>query len=226
MSADAHAARVDRLARALRAVGGAPLGLAKRTSNLFRDRREGAKQRLDLGAFDHVIGVDRARGCVDVEGLATYETLVAATLPHGVMPAVVPQLKTITVGGAAAGVGIEATSFRVGLVHHTMREIEVLLPGGGVVVCTPANEHRDLFFGFPNSYGTLGYALRLVLQTAPVRPFVRVAHLRHADAESFFRALAVACESDADFVDGVVFGPREHVLNVARFVDAAPSVSD
>ena len=35
----------------------------------------------------------------------------------------------------------------------------MLLPDGDIVVCTPTNEHSDLFFGFPNSYGTLGYAL-------------------------------------------------------------------
>src|SRR5665647_3709720 len=89
----------------------APLGLGKRSSNLFRDRHEAAKRRMDLSGFCHVLDIDTAGGWVDVEGLTTYEELVAQTLPHGVMPAVVPQLKTITVGGAAAGVGIEATSF-------------------------------------------------------------------------------------------------------------------
>jgi FAD/FMN-containing dehydrogenase len=147
--------------RAPPARGDAPLGLVKR-SNLFRDREEGAKRRLDLSGFDHVIGIDIAAGTVEVEGMTTYEALVDATLPHGVMPAVVPQLKTITVGCAVAGVGIEATSFRQGLVHHTLLEFDVLLPDGGIITCTPHNEHRELFFGFPNAYGSLGYALRLL----------------------------------------------------------------
>src|SRR5512136_606249 len=98
-----HAARRGRLLAALAkgatAHGAAPLGLAKRTSNLFRDRGTVAKRRLDLGEFDHVLGVDAEAGTVEVEGLTTYEALVQATLPLGVMPAVVPQLKTITVGG-------------------------------------------------------------------------------------------------------------------------------
>src|SRR5262245_22456194 len=105
----AYAARRDALVASLQAqAGAAPLGLAKDTSNLFRDRSERSKQRLDLHDFHHVIEVDPAQNWVDVEGLCTYEELVAGTLPHGVMPAVVPQLKTITIGGAAAGVGIEA----------------------------------------------------------------------------------------------------------------------
>jgi FAD/FMN-containing dehydrogenase len=227
--ATGHAARRAALAAQLRARatdGAAPLGLGKRSSNLFRDRHEGAKRRLDLSDFCHVLAINTAEGWVDVEGLTSYETLVAQTLPHGVMPAVVPQLKTITVGGAAAGVGIEATSHRWGLVHDTLLEFDVLLPDGTIVNCRPDNAQRDLFFGFPNSYGTLGYALRLRLRTLPTKPYVKVAHLPHADPAAFFNALEAACQSEADFVDGVVFGPRQQVLNTACFVDEAPWLSD
>ena len=184
------------------------LALHKRTSNLFRDRRQDTRQGLDLGELNHVIGADELAAWVDVEGMTSYEDLVAWTLPRGFMPAVVPQLKTITAGGAAAGVGIEATSFRNGLVHDTLHEIEVLLPGGEIAVCSPSNEHRDLFFGFPNSYGTLGYALRLRLGTLPVQPLVRVEHHACDSATAFVEALAGQCTGDADFVDGVVFGER------------------
>jgi FAD/FMN-containing dehydrogenase len=224
-----HAARRAALLAALRAgavTSAAPFGLAKRCSNLFRDRREGAKHRLDLSGFCHVLDINTTNGWVDVEGLTTYEELVAQTLVHGVMPAVVPQLKTITVGGAAAGVGIEATSHRWGLVHDTLLELDVLLPNGDVLRCTPDNEHQDLFFGFPNSYGTLGYALRLRLRTLPVKPFVKVEHLAHHEAGPFFQHLAADCQGDADFVDGVVFGAQQLVSNRASFVDAAPWLSD
>ncbi len=233
MSAEAaaHAERCDRLLAVLRAQGGPerPLGLAKATSNLFRDRDEAPKRRLDLSAFHHIIEVNVEHGWVDVEGSATYAELVDATLALGVMPAVVPQLKTITVGGAAAGVGIEATSFREGLVHHTMLELEVLLPGAEIVVCTPDNAHRDLFYGFANSYGTLGYALRLRLRTRPVKPYVQVQHLRCAAAAQFFEQLALRCGGDGDgvdFLDGVVFGPGTLVLSAATFVEHAPWLSD
>src|SRR3990167_8148243 len=225
----AHDLRRSELVAAMRAGtagSAAPLGLGKRSSNLFRDRHEGTKRRLDLSGFCHVLDLNATEGWVDVEGLTTYEALVAQTLLHGVMPEVVPQLKTITVGGAAAGVGIEATSFRYGLVHDTLLALDVLLPDGEVVHCTPDNAHRDLFFGFPNSYGTLGYALRLRLRTLPVKPYVRVEHLRHDMPGRFFSDLVAHCQGDADFVDGVVFGPRQQVVNQACFVDTAPWLSD
>jgi FAD/FMN-containing dehydrogenase len=224
----AHAQRLQALRAQWSGEGApaAPLGLEKPTSNLFRDRHAGRKHLLDLGAFAHVLQVDPVAGWVDVEGLCCYDALVDATLPHGVMPAVVPQLKSITVAGAVAGVGIEATSFRQGLVHDTVLELDVLLPDGQVRHCTPDNPHADLFFGFANSYGTLGYALRLRLRTLPVKPYVHVQHLRHAHPESFFGALAAQFHGDADFVDGVVFGPDTLVLSLGRFRDGALWASD
>ncbi|MCL4183770.1 MAG: FAD-binding protein, partial [Burkholderiaceae bacterium] len=125
-----------------------------------------------------------------------------------------------------AGVGIEATSFRHGLVHDTLLALDVLLPDGRIVECTPGNAQRDLFFGFPNSYGTLGYAIRLRLRTLPVRRYVRVEHRRYARPDEFFGELARECAGSADFLDGVVFGAHEQVLTTGRFVDDAPWASD
>jgi FAD/FMN-containing dehydrogenase len=204
-----------------------PLGLVKHSSNLFRDRAEAVKRRLDLNDFCHVLDVDVRSGWVDTEALVTYEALVDATLAHGVMPAVVPQLKTITAGGAVAGVGIEASSFRHGLVHDTLLEADVLLASGEVVTCRPDNAHRELFFALPNSYGTLGYLLRLRLKTQPVLPFVEVEHRRFSEPGAFFGALQTVCDDPAtDFVDGVVFAADDLVLNIGRFVATAPRTSD
>jgi len=222
---DSYADRRDRLAEALRGAT-AQVGLAKDTSNLFRDRAGGGKRLLDVRSFHHVLAIDAAQGWLEAEGMAPYEEIVEHALAAGVMPAVVPQLKTITLGGAAAGVGIEASSFKHGLVHETLLELEVLTGDGRVLLCRPDNAQRDLFHGFPNSYGTLGYALKLRARAVPVKPFVELRHLRFARAGAFFEALARACAADADFIDGVAFGPGELYLNVCRFVPAAPFASD
>src|SRR5262245_28389674 len=75
---------------------GPPVRLAKRTSNLFRLRESGAGPGLDVRGFDGVLAVDPVARIADVQGMTTYEHLVAATLPHDLMPLVVPELRTIT----------------------------------------------------------------------------------------------------------------------------------
>ena len=206
--------------------GEARIGLAKRTSNLFRER-DRPRPRVDLTHFNQVLRVDTTEDTVEAEGMTTFVDLVDATLAAGAMPLVVPQLKSITLGGAVAGIGIEATSFRHGLVHDTICAMDILTGDGSIVTCTANNEHRDLFQGFPNSYGTLGYALKLTAHTMPVKRHVRVEHSHHDDADAFFADVARHCEDrGVDFVDGVVFGARELVLSCGTFVDEAPFVSD
>src|SRR4051794_13861711 len=196
---------------------GAPVRLRKRTSNLFRPRT-GATSPLDAEGFDGVLSIDRTGLTADVLGMTTYEHLVDATLPHGLMPLVVPQLKTITLGGAVTGLGIESTSFRNGLPHESVLEMDVLTGAGEIVTATPDNEHRDLFFGFPNSYGSLGYALRLKIELEPVHRFVHLRHVRFPDAEAATDAIAALCADPAmatydgeavTFLDGTWFGDDE-----------------
>src|SRR5437868_6495394 len=122
--------------------------------------------------------------------MTTYEDLVDVTLPYGLMPLVVPQLKTITLGGAVTGLGIESSSFRNGCPHESVIEMDVLTGTGDILTVTPDGEHRDLFYGFPNSYGSLGYALRLRIELEPVRPYVHLRHVRYDDIDACAEAIA------------------------------------
>jgi FAD/FMN-containing dehydrogenase len=218
-----YAERVQVLQEQLRA---GARGLAKDTSNLFRERGEDAAGRLDVRPFGHVLSVDRTGLSIEAEGMTPYDALLEQSLRAALMPCVVPQLRSITLGGAMAGVGIESSSFRHGLVHETIKEIDVLLADGSVVTCTPDNEHSDLFHGFPNSYGTLGYALRLRADAIRTRPYVFLEHVRCGNTQDYFECVDQCCDGDADFVDGVVFGPDALYVTTGRFVDHAPFTSD
>jgi FAD/FMN-containing dehydrogenase len=203
--------------------------LAKTTvSNLFRyQSRKAPAQALSLGHFNKVIALDRDRQTLDVEGLATFESIVAHCLPHGFLLPVTPELKHITIGGATVGIGIESTCFRHGFVHDALQEAEVLLPGGDVVTCTADNEHADLFRALPNSYGTLGYILRARLALMPARAFV---HLRVQCLDTpagFLDAMRQATiDSGIDFIEGLFFEDRRFYLLTGVFVDEVPQVDD
>jgi FAD/FMN-containing dehydrogenase len=211
---------------------GSPVRLAKRTSNLFRPRDRTAAPGLDVAGLDSVLTVDPVARTADVQAMTTYEKLVDATLAHGLMPSVVPQLKTITIGGAVTGLGIESSSFRNGLPHESVRELEVLTGGGQVVVADAEGPDADLFRAFPNSYGTLGYALRLVIDLEPVHPYVRLRHVRFDDLDALTAAIAsiVAEHSHdgepVDFLDGTVFTADEAYLTLGSWADEVPFTSD
>ena len=138
------------------------------------------------------------------------------------MPLVVPQLKTITLGGAVTGLGIESTSLRNGMPHESVTEMEILTGDGRVVRATDDNEHADLFRGFPNSYGTLGYSLSLTIELEPVQPFVHIRHFPFGRAEACMDAVSqIAAEGSfrghrADFVDGTAFAPTSFTSPSAR----------
>jgi len=227
-----HAATVaDLRARYSRLPADQPVRLAKSTSNLFRFGGPAGGPRLDARGFDRVLSVDPQARTADVQGMVTYEQLADATLAHGLMPMVVPQLKTITLGGAVAGLGIESSSFRHGLPHESVLEMEILTGDGAVVTARPEGEHAELFRGFPNSYGSLGYALRLRIELQPVRPVVRLRHRRFPDAKLCAEAIEQVCANPGDartpdFVDGTVFGPDEMYLTLGEFVDEGPATSD
>ena len=76
--------------------------------------------------------------------MCTYEDLVAATLPYGLSPLVVPQLKTITLGGAVTGLGIESASFRNGLPHESVLEMDILTGAGEIVTASPRAALRSV----------------------------------------------------------------------------------
>jgi FAD/FMN-containing dehydrogenase len=213
--------------------------LAKRTSNLFRFRdAEGGRvgrstpAGLDVSAFGHVLRVDPASRTAWVGGMTTYEDLCDATLRHRLMPLVVPQLKTITLGGAVTGLGIESTSLRSGMPHESVTEMEILTGDGRVIRASDDNEYADLYRGFPNSYGTLGYAVSLTIELEPVQPFVHIRHFPFRTPEECMEAVGqIAAEGSfrghrADFVDGTAFAPDELYLTVGAFSDVAPWRSD
>ena len=216
----AHVEGVERFLASFRSIPStAAVRLAKPTSNLFRDRAKLSNPGLDVSGLTNVISVDPDTRTADVAGMCTYEDLVAATGPYGLSPLVVPQLKTITLGGAVAGLGIESASFRNGLPHESVLELDILTGTGELLTVSP-QLYPDLFRAYPNSYGTLGYSTRLRIELEPVKPFVA---LRHVRFHSLSHLMAVmeriigTGEFDGvavDYLDGVVFNATESYLSL------------
>jgi FAD/FMN-containing dehydrogenase len=227
-----HTAGVERLLASYRSIPAtAAVRLAKPTSNLFRARTKRDAPGLDISGLRNVISVDPEARTADVAGMCTYADLVAATLPYGLSPLVVPQLKTITLGGAVTGLGIESASFRNGLPHESVLEMDILT-GAGELITATADQHADLFRAFPNSYGTLGYSTRLRITLEPVAPFVALRHIRFHSLTELIAAMERIVDTGGrdgvpvDYLDGVVFSADESYLCVGTRTTTPGPVSD
>lgn len=211
--------------------GGGKIRMFKKTaSNTFRlgqvDSRTSQEGKINLSDFNHLIGPEIVEtgggiGYIDIEASTTFETFVDGLLPLGYMPLVVPELRTITVGGAIVGIGIESSSFKYGFVHEGLLEADILLGNGEVVTISPT-QHSDLFSGVPNSLGSFGYLLRLRMQVQKTKPLVQLKKIWYDSPAAFVSALDTASKPEAknDFVDGMALSTSGGMLLTGKFFSA------
>ena len=225
-----HADRVARIAAALRAHDPSrPVSLHKRAVAhqvpKAHDRRR-HDDKIDVSDLTEILEIDPARRVCVAESGVTFVDLVTATLAHGLVPLVVPELKTITVGGAVAGCSIESMSFDAGGFHDTCLEYEVITGTGEVITCAPEGDRRLVFQMLHGAFGTLGILSRLTFRLVPARRFVRMVYESHATLAAYQESIAKhAAARDVDFMDGIIHAPDHLVLSLGRFVDSAPYTS-
>jgi FAD/FMN-containing dehydrogenase len=226
-----HARKVARIVAQLRAhTGDRPLSIRKAGVShqvpKARDLRR-HDDKVDCTDLTEILAIDPARKLCVAESGVTFVDLVAATMKHGLVPLVVPELKTITVGGAIAGCSIESMSFAVGGLHDTCVRYEVIAATGEVLDCTPANEHALVFEMIHGTFGTVGILATLTFKLVEARPFVHLVHEKYTTLADYLAAIDRHTRThDADFHDGIIHSPSLWVLCVGRFVDQAPYTSN
>lgn len=222
-----HAERVERIAAQLRAhPGDTPVSLKKAAPPhqvpKFGDLRRNDKK-IDVSDLTRILAIDPVARTCTAEAGAMFEDVVAATLVHGLVPIVVPELKTITVGGAVSGCSIESMSFVHGGFHDTCLEYEIITGTGEVLIARPDNEHALAFQMMQCSFGTLGILARLTFKLVPAEPFVHVEYEHHHTFAAYRAAIERHARlMDVDFMDGIIHTPEHYVLSVGRFVRSAP----
>lgn len=222
-----HEQKVQRIAKQLKERKSTkPISLKKKAVSHEvpkpRDKRY-SDEKIDISDLNKVIHIDPKRRICIAEPGVTFVDLVNATIKYGLVPIIVPELKTITVGGAVAGCSIESMSYKHGGFHDTCLEYEVITAKGDVLVCTPDNENSLLFQMMHGTFGTLGIISRLKFKLIPAKPFVKVMYEKYNNLEDYKSAIWSHFKNkDVDFMDGIIHSPTEYVLSLANFVDKAP----
>ena len=183
---------------------------------------------VDISALGNVLSVDAQRRTCLVEPNVPMDRLVAATLPHGLVPPVVMEFPGITAGGGYAGTAGESSSFRHGFFDETINRVEMVLANGDVVDATPQPDdpRRDLFRGAAGALGTLGIATLMELRLVPARKYVKTTYHRCSSVGAtvrLIRELADATTQKADYVDGIVFSKDHGVVVTGEMTDEKPA---
>ncbi|KAI0133632.1 hypothetical protein BJ170DRAFT_170366 [Xylariales sp. AK1849] len=226
---DRHAAAVRLIASTIRSYfeRSLPYRISHGSTNSTRPAHVKKSARLvDISALNNVLKIDKAKRTALVEPNVPMDALVAATLPHGLVPPVVMEFPGITAGGGFAGTAGESSSFRWGYFDETVKSVEMVLPDGQVVTATPekGSKYADLFRGAAASVGTLGVTTLLELHLIEAKRFVRTTYRRTGSVAEAVRVVKEECaKEENDYVDGILFSKDHGVVISGTMTDEGPS---
>ena len=222
-----HEEKVDRISMQLKQRKSTkPVSLKKKSVSHEvpkpNDKRH-LDEKIDVSDLHQILHIDPEKKICVAEPGVTFVDLVKASMEHNLVPAVVPELKTITIGGAVAGCSIESMSYKLGGFHDSCLEYEVITAKGEVLTCTPENEHKLVFQMMHGTFGTLGIISKLTFKLIPAKKYVHVKYKKYTTLEDYMKATRDHYDKkDVEFMDGIIHSPKHYVLSVGNFVDKAP----
>jgi len=222
-----HEDKIDRIIAVMKArPRSAPLRFRKKTVSHKVPRHKGRLPNacvLDVSDLDEILEIDASGMTCTAEPGVTFADLVRKTLARGLVPVTVPELKTITLGGAVAGCSVESMSYKYGGFHDSCLEYEVVTASGEVLVCARDGENSLVFEMAHGTFGTLGLITKLKFRLLPARPYVHLVYEKFGDYREYMKALHERMDRDEiDFIDGLVVSKSEFLLCIGSFVDEVP----
>ena len=181
--------------------------------------------RIKLNELNDIIEINIDKKTCTAESGVTFSDLVKETLKHNLIPYTVPELKTITVGGAVSGCSIESMSYKYGGFHDSCLEYETITGDGKLITCSQDNM-PNVFNMLHGSYGTLGVITKIKFKLLSAKPFVKMTYKSFDNFKEYWSYLSERCsKKDYDFIDGIIHSKNKFVVCLGDMVDKAPYTS-
>ncbi|KAH7041483.1 FAD binding domain protein [Microdochium trichocladiopsis] len=222
---DAHNAAVSRIATRVKTFYAAkqPFRLYHGTTNSTRTISRSAANTVDTSSLNHVLQVDTTSKTALCEPNVPMDVLLAATLQHNLIPLIVMELPSITVGGGFSGMAGESSSFRHGPFDSIVSSIEIVLPDGTITTAS-RTEQPDLFWGAACAFGTLGIVTMLEVQLRDAAAYVELSYLPAPDMSSATKILQEqTAKPEIDYVDAIAFSPTNIIICSGKLVPSLPA---
>lgn len=191
------------------------LTIKKKGSNTLRNR-PGLSTALD--SLKQILELNADEQWIWVEPKITFEALCRYTLRLGFVPLVVPEFKTITVGGAVMGAALESSSHLHGQFNDTCLAYELILTSGEKIVAS-RESHADLFYAIAASYGTLALLTAVKIKLKKSKPWVNLEFSDYSDTQSLTSHLLQ--KNASDFLEGVILD-KERGVAISGCMEKGP----
>lgn len=117
--------------------------------------------------YDHILAFNPQDGVISCQAGTTLKDLLSVIVPKGWFLPVTPGTKFITVGGAVASDVHGKNHHKEGSFSNFIREMEVLLPSGATLTCSPIH-NSDLFEATCGGMGLTGLILSVTFSLKPI----------------------------------------------------------
>ncbi len=196
-----------------------------RSNTTIKKKYKNSKSKLDLTSFCNILEIDPIKKIAQVEPKVTMEQLLNKALEYNLHVPVLPEFKSITVGGAIMGSAGESSSFKYGLFNDICTSYEILL-GDGKVVHASKEENSDLFYGIAGSYGTIGTILKAEIQLVDAPLAIKIRYIPFDDVKKALNHLSQRCQSgtDLEYLDGIVFSKDFAIIMEGSYVHAGENI--
>jgi delta24-sterol reductase len=207
-----HELDVAAIQAAMRSKSRSPVARLAKSSNTLHDKAYRKKcAPIDLSKLKGIIELDAENLYVVAEPGVTMKELCNETLKKGLVPCVVPEFTSITVGGAIMGAAIESSSHLYGQFSDICLEYELIL-GDGSTIKANLEENSDLFSAIPGSYGTFALLTSAKIKLRKAEACVRLTYHYFDKREELCKFLQQPCR--ADFIDAVILDETKAVAVV------------
>ncbi|KFY25541.1 hypothetical protein V491_01701 [Pseudogymnoascus sp. VKM F-3775] len=197
-----------------------PFRIYHGSTNSTRQSQYNRSNIIDTSGLTNVLHVDKEKKTALVEPNVPMDSLVAATLPFGLVPPVVMEFPGITAGGGFSGTSGESSSFKYGFFDRTVLRIQIVLANGETVFAS-SNDKADLFWGAASSFGTLGVITLLEIQLVEAKSHVELKYHRITSIPHAIEKLQKESQRESnDYLDGIVFTKDWIVVCSGRLVES------
>ncbi len=188
--------------------------------------RPNVKNRVvDISSLRNVIEIDKKNKLAVVEPNVPMDSLVEATIPHGLVPPVVMEFPGITVGGGYAGTAGESSSFKYGFFDCTIHDVEMILADGKVITASET-QNQDLFRGAAGAVGTLGVTTLVRLNLIEAKQYVKTTYYRTRSIAEAVKQVREHTEGEKgaqnDYVDGILFNQGHGAIITGEMTNTLP----